>query len=132
MQAKTPIILNGHEVVITNVQEALGLGGPYIGVLCIDNKFFFKDVLVDFVYSEVEDRLFFAKMFTEKGLLIDSYYFNILIFDLKLHTTHTLSYKYKSIYLDNYDRLLHANLAFHSSGPAITLNVAELMQPNIV
>jgi hypothetical protein len=95
----TKITLSGIEIKITDAQEMLRMGGPYVGNVWLNEKIIAKNCIVDnFIYQNELNLLFFIKYYR-----INNYqYFTINFYNLNEGTVYEFIREFDMVYINQF------------------------------
>ncbi|MGF7081174.1 hypothetical protein [Mucilaginibacter sp. UYCu711] len=108
------IIVQGLDLTISNANQILNMGGPWIGDISLGTDFISKNCIVDnFVYQENTSRLFFVKY---NNVSKYSWYFSINFYNLKSKTIFEFDRVFDMVHLGRFtnDVKLEIYPAFHN------------------
>jgi hypothetical protein len=94
-------IIMGVKIQWEKPEEILGMGGPWIGNLLINEKIVSVSVIVDnFVFDKITNRFFFVK-YIQISKWASKNYFSIFFYSIASGELITLEEKYRMVYLDS-------------------------------
>jgi hypothetical protein len=105
-------LINGIELTITNPNQILGMGGPYIGDVKIETDFILKNIVLDnYVVKNDRSSLFFVRYHR-----INLYhYFTINFYNINSNTAYEFDKEFDMIYIGEFtgENELEIYPAFH-------------------